>query len=131
MTTKSLLNRAARLQTWLIAIVVIGAAVLYFYVDPSATRLMPKCPVLMLTGLECPSCGAQRAFHAALHLRFGEALGYNPFMLLSVPYFLLAVYVFWLKGPGGEGIRRRLFSEAAVYVYVALWTAWWVIRNVI
>lgn len=118
-------------MTAICLVALLTAAASYFYIDPSLSAWAPKCPVKLLTGWECPSCGFQRALHAALHLRFSQALAYNPFMMISVPYFLLAVYAWWLNGPGWRWIRDRLFSPAALYVYIAVWAAWGVIRNLI
>lgn len=101
----------------------------YYLIDPSGYDWMPKCPMLMMTGFECPACGVQRALHAALHLRFAEALGYNLFFVISIPYLLLAIYACNLKGPGSGWLRTFLFSRTAVLCYVALWFAWWIIRN--
>ncbi|MCM1164151.1 MAG: DUF2752 domain-containing protein [Muribaculaceae bacterium] len=125
-------NGTLRLSVMLLGIIalfMLGA--LYFAVDPSATKWLPRCPVLMLTGWECPSCGAQRAIHAALHLQFRQALTFNPFMLVSVPYFLLAAYAWWLRGPGWKKLRHTLYSPIGVYIYVALWCAWGIVRNIL
>ena len=65
----------------------------------------------MLTGWDCPACGGQRALHSLLHGRVGEALHFNPFLVVSVPYFLA---VAWTSLDGGrlvfliiEAIFRR------------------------
>lgn len=103
--------------------------VAYYLIDPVGYEWMPKCPLLLLTGYECPACGVQRAFHATLHLRFAEALAYNLFLVISLPYLILAFYAFSLKGPGSGGLRYTLFSRAGVLCYLVLWFAWWIIRN--
>ena len=66
----------------------LGLAVLYFALDP-ARYPFPRCPFLMLTGLYCPGCGSQRAFHALLHGQVGRAAGLNLLAVLCGP--LLAV----------------------------------------
>lgn len=108
------------------ALVVMG---IYYLIDPVGYEWMPKCPLLLLSGYECPACGVQRAFHAALHLRFAEALAYNLFLVISLPYLILAFYAFSLKGPGSGWLRYTLFSHAGVLCYLVLWFAWWIIRN--
>ncbi len=57
-------------------------ATVYFVLDP-ARYPFPRCPFHWLTGLYCPGCGSQRAFHALLHGRVGQAAGLN---LLAVAY---------------------------------------------
>ena len=62
----------------------LGAALaaVYFALDP-ARYPFPRCPFHLLTGLYCPGCGSQRALHALLHGRVGQAAGLN---LLAVAY---------------------------------------------
>lgn len=70
-------------------IVFIAAMVFYFFVNSEDSAFVPKCVFKHLLGYDCPSCGAQRAFHSVLHGDFMKALSYNPFLLISVPYFLI------------------------------------------
>ena len=51
---------------------------------------MPLCTFHVLTGLECPGCGATRATHELLHGRLLAALHYNALWVLSLP---LAAYL--------------------------------------
>ncbi|MFD1467703.1 DUF2752 domain-containing protein [Hymenobacter caeli] len=60
----------------------LGLAAVYFAFDP-ARHPFPRCPWQWLTGLYCPGCGSQRAFHALLHGHVGRAAGLN---LLAVAY---------------------------------------------
>ena len=64
-----------------------GAAVLYRF-PPLAVGWYPRCPLLVLTGLYCPGCGALRAGHALLHGHLGDALGYNPLLVVALPVLL-------------------------------------------
>lgn len=66
----------------------LGLAAVYFMLDP-ARYPFPRCPFLTLTGLYCPGCGSQRALHALLHGRVGQAAGLNLLAVLCLP--LLAV----------------------------------------
>lgn len=49
-------------------------------------------PFHALTGWDCPACGGQRALHSLLHGRFGEALRFNPFLVVAVPYLLAVAW---------------------------------------
>ena len=53
--------------------------------DPSKFSFFPRCPFLLLTGLQCPGCGTQRALHQLLHLHIGEAFRYNAMMVRCWP----------------------------------------------
>ena len=61
---------------------IILCVLLYFFFDPNQQVWMPKCPLRLLTGWNCPACGLQRAAHALLHGRFVEALTYNYFIVI-------------------------------------------------
>ncbi|MDE6402216.1 MAG: DUF2752 domain-containing protein [Muribaculaceae bacterium] len=115
--------------------VIIGGGILlcvvYYFVEPTASVWLPKCPVYMFTGWECPSCGAQRAFHSVLHLRWREAVMFNPFLLISLPYFLIAIYTFIIKGAGAGWLRALFFGRRGVSVYLFLWCLWGVVRNLL
>ena len=73
---------------------ILGGIVLY-YINPTQYWFMPKCPFKLITGLNCPGCGIQRAIHALLHGRFTEAIKYNYFLIYSLPYATLFV-VEWM-----------------------------------
>ena len=86
-----------------------GAAVLYRF-PPLAVGWYPRCPLLVLTGLYCPGCGALRAGHALLHGHLGEALGYNPLLVLALP---ILAYV--LAGHATDALAgRRLLPRPAL-----------------
>lgn len=113
---------------WVAVLVVAG--VVYFLVDPSETRWMPQCPVHMLTGLQCPGCGAQRLIHALLHGDIGAAWHANAFLLLSIPGI---AFLGWLE----MGRRRhaalyaRVYSTPVIVAIGILLVAWGVGRNLI
>lgn len=87
---------------WLILLVGgLGLVVLYFTLDP-ALYPFPRCPFLLLSGLYCPGCGSQRAFHALLHGEVGRAAGLNLLAVLSLP--LLAIGAV-------DGVRGRLAGQ--------------------
>ena len=68
----------------LISIILLG--IILFFIDPEYSAFIPKCPFRWFTGLDCPACGSQRAIHQLLHLNIKGAFGYNPFLILSLPY---------------------------------------------
>lgn len=109
--------------------VIVAAMVLYFFVNPEYSEFVPKCMLKQLTGYDCPSCGAQRAFHAVLHGNFAKAISYNPFFVISVPYFLLVLYATFFGNSIATKVRSVTFHKYAVYTYIVLFFAWWIIRN--
>ena len=113
-----------------IVLVAVAAVVLYVF-DPSEYVLMPKCPFKMLTGLDCPGCGFQRAMHALLHGHVAEAIRFNVFLVVAVPYLLaLLVANFLCTEHRKAKLLAVLESRTAIWTYVVLYVAWMVIRNV-
>lgn len=109
---------------------VLGMATLLFFFNPEETIWLPKCAFFMLTGYQCPSCGGQRAVYSLLHGHINEALGYNPFLVISIPY-AFAIVLAWLVPEGKlRRLNRFCFHPATVYVYLIVMVGWWVIRNI-
>lgn len=102
-------------------------------VDPNDAPWLPKCYFKLLTGLDCPGCGATRALHAALHGHFAEALKYNFFLIAGLGYAILAAVAIWtpLMNNRGEGLRHIILGRTAAWIYIILFFGWWIIRNII
>ena len=91
-------------------------------VDPhNPDSVLPVCPFRLLTGWNCPACGALRMTHDVLHGDLAAAINDNVFLLVGIP-----VVAGWLL------LRRRgkslLTMPAAATVVVAM-LAWTVVRN--
>lgn len=110
-------------------VLILGAVLLYRAVDPSCSVWLPQCPFRMLTGWECPACGGQRALHSLLHARVGEALRYNPFLVVSVPYFLAVAWTAVGRSPLAVRMRPVVQHRAMALSYCLLFLLWWVVRN--
>lgn len=112
-------------------VLLLGIIILYYFANPLTEKFPFQCPWRVLTGTQCPACGFQRAMHALLHGEFCKALGYNYFFVFSVPYAFAAVVVTCYN-------RHHVFDRLKAFVchpivlrlYVLLFLAWWVIRNV-
>lgn len=59
------------------------------------------CSFRALTGLECPGCGGQRSIYFLLHGDIMQALRYNAFFVIVLPFlayfYLMFVLVYVLK----------------------------------
>ena len=119
--------RSRRSLMAIAAIVIVVAAVALYMIDPATCRWAPKCIFHTLTGWQCPGCGISRAAHAALHGHLAEAIRYNWFFLVSIPYLLaVAAVTVWPQLPA----RRYIIHRYVAYTYVVLFMAWWVVRNI-
>lgn len=124
--------RRRRLYAGLIvaaAVCVVLAAVWIYRVDPEGSVYSPKCVFYMLTGLKCPGCGSQRAIHALLHLRIGEAFRYNALLVLSIPFLLLLCFS-WATRRRFPVMHARLNGQAVIWTVLAVIITWWIIRNI-
>lgn len=108
----------------------LAIAVLWF-VNPEHAWWAPKCPVHYLTGLQCPGCGVSRAIHALLHGHAAEALAYNLFFIISIPYLLSVCAVMYIPALHRRE-RLRLFVTGSVpaWTYLILFCVWFVVRNI-
>lgn len=109
---------------------VVGALITLYLVNPTEQPFMPHCPFKLLTGLDCPGCGFQRAMHALLHGHVREAIGYNLFLPLALPYLLtLVTERALLRGNIQRRWQDALESKPVVLTYVVAYAAWFVTRN--
>ena len=117
-------------KTLVIIFFIAFGAMLYFF-NPENTIWLPKCPFYILTGLQCPSCGGQRAIYQLLHGHALEALEFNPFLVLSIPYAVLLMLVTWFI-PKNRCVKLRkvCYHRITILVYCILMIVWWVVRNI-
>lgn len=95
--------------------------------DPEIGKYFPKCLLNTLTGLQCPSCGVQRAAHSLMHGDIYGALSQNWFLLFSLGYlFSLAITRYF---PFQSPLRQFLWGKRGCFLYIALYFAWFIIRN--
>lgn len=110
-------------------ILLLGAVLLYHAVDPSCCVWLPRCPFHELTGWLCPACGGQRALHGLLHGRVAEAVGYNLFLVVAVPYFLAVVWTSLDDGRLARRMRPVVQHRTLALIYCLLFVFWWIVRN--
>lgn len=107
------------------------AASVYYYFNNPATTLYPPCPFLYLTGFYCPGCGTSRAFHQLLHGNIAGALGYNPLMVISIPFIIyLFISYFEIKINGRYIAPRIIFSSTFYGIIFTVIFGYWVLRNI-
>jgi hypothetical protein len=119
---------------WLVLflLLMVGGIVVYTLFDPNKSVWMPKCPFRLLTGWNCPACGLQRALHALLHGKFAEALSYNYFFVVSIPYVIALFVAEALKRiPRGDNFIRAVEHPVLARMYIILFIAWGIIRNLL
>ena len=89
-----------------------------------------------LTGWQCPSCGGQRALHAFLHGQIAEAVSYNLFFIIAIPFLLVTAYAtLMINKPNPSRLTVSLYnfatSKYTLMSYIAVYLVWWVVRNLL
>lgn len=92
--------------------------------NPVTESNPPACPFKIMTGLDCPGCGATRATNALLHGNLGAALDHNLLLVLLLPVIVLA-YGLWLLRSFGVAVpelpRLRRWAPALIVLTLAFW----------
>jgi Protein of unknown function (DUF2752) len=92
-------------------------------VDPHRpVSVFPICPFRLLTGWNCPGCGALRMTHDVLHGDLAAAINDNVFLLVGIP--VLAGWILLRRRRG----KLPLTIPAAVTAVIAM-LAWTLVRN--
>lgn len=124
-------NKVKRGMVTLLLLLLPAVLFLFYSCDPATDPFFPLCPFRAATGLECPGCGSQRAIHSLLHLQPGDALGYNPLMVLALPYILLGVWLEWLGGGHRyPRLQRFFFGRWSALVVLLFVLSYWIGRNI-
>lgn len=124
-----MLHQSMKLLRIVIPAAALLLAGLYFVFDPGSSAWSLKCPFRMLTGLDCPACGNQRALHALLHGEWLAAWSFNPFALLSLPYIAAVIYASLADNSFARRLRPMVQHRRVVCAYLILVVLWWIVRN--
>jgi len=120
------------LTRWILALVfVLLLGFVYKSFDPSTSLLFPPCPFRVVTGLDCPGCGSQRAAHDLLNGDVVAAFEHNQLLVTALPYLLIGFLFEFIPVPNQKMLiwRKRLFGVKAIYLITLLVLAFWIIRN--
>jgi hypothetical protein len=107
------------------------AAVIAFVAVLAILAVGWRCPVLLVAGVPCPTCGMTRAVRLALHGDLAGATRLHPLMWIAVPVVMLflGVEIVGYARTGAWGSSRRMrFSNALMIGTAALLFALWIAR---
>ena len=129
-------RKIRKIWMWIIPAAIVAAGVFYYCVNPLESDIAPKCPMKLLTGWQCPSCGGQRALHSFLHGRIAEAVSYNLFFIIAIPFLLVTAYAtLMINKPSPSRLTVSLYnfatSKYTLMSYIAVYLVWWVVRNLL
>lgn len=100
---------------WLYILLVAGALLFLYLIDPKSSRCYPVCPTYRLLHVYCPVCGSTRALHALLHGDIGTSLRHN---LLFLPG-LVGAFFLWRK-PQARWHRPLLWTAIVMMLLFGL-----------
>ena len=113
----------------ILLLVIIGVAVLFYFLDPIKYTIFPQCLFHSLTGGYCPGCGSQRALHSLLHLDFASVAGYN-FLFLPAALFILYHYTHPLLNKAFSWKLPNLFyMKQTPWIVLTIVILFWIARN--
>ena len=92
-------------------------------------QLLPSLHVYEKTGLQCPGCGSQRAFHSLLRGDFSAAWHYNALFVLELPLLVLLVAAWYLRSRIPV-LHRVLNSRSVILTILAIIILWTIFRNI-
>lgn len=125
-------ERSRKRQLTALVLLAAGAAVVYTFVNPVTAPLVPKCLIKLVFGISCAGCGTQRALHCLLHGHFMEALHYNYFMVVSIPFVMLAIVgELFPRNAFTERIGRFVHNRHVIITFVVAVILWSIVRNII
>lgn len=126
-----MMRRIDRIMPYAFPVLVIALVAFYYFVNPCVSSFHIKCIWKDMTGTQCPACGMQRALYALSHGHVLQALRYNYFFIVSVPYAFLAVLVSWYNHNGiFERLKVYVFHRNTLRAYVFVYFFWWIARNI-
>lgn len=88
------------------------------------------CPLLALTGLDCPFCGGTRSTFAIARGDVVEALDYNALWVLAVPFVVWMVAARISARVGGPALPAPTLSPRVLRWAAVVIVAFAVVRNV-
>lgn len=112
------------------AIIAVGVVLSLYYLIGPSSGLYPRCPFRMLTGLDCPGCGSQRALHALLHGDIASAWRCNALLVAGLPVVALLVSARALRH-SHPALERTLNSQGIILILLIVIVLWTIIRNII
>lgn len=122
------MSRTSKYISYTIAGILI--IILYFLMNPNVSTF-PKCPLYSATGLYCPGCGSQRAFHHLLHFNLNGVVRNNILFLALVLVLLYELTRTIINRFYDKKKRSIFYQKKALLIMLLLVIVYWVLRNIL
>ena len=110
-------------------IIVTVLCTLYYFFDPNSF-FFPKCPLYSNTGIYCPGCGSQRAFHDILHMDFIDAISNNILFIIAILITLFYIVTIIINNFFNRNIKSFLYRKKALLIILVIIIIFWILRNI-
>jgi hypothetical protein len=120
-------HRPAWLAPAVVGATALGACVTIAMMNPVEDGDPQVCPFKILTGLDCPGCGATRATNALLRGHPGVAADQNLLFVMLLPVASVA-YALWVLRSTGVAAPDAPSTRRWVPVLIGLVAAFWALR---
>lgn len=117
-------------QYYLIILVAVILGLVYYFLSPSESEIFPTCIFKNVTGLDCPGCGGQRAFHELLHFNFANAFRHNPLLVAAIPMIIIGTLYY--NSPFKKlfpKINRFIFGQWGILASILTILVFFIVRN--
>ena len=116
----------------IIGFFILGAGIYYFYQhDPAQSEtVFILCVTKNISGIDCPGCGSQRAFHELLHGNFIKAAKLNLTIYFFTPLLLFLLLKTALK-PFRIDLPDLLITTKRLMLILFFLLLFTVLRNLI
>ncbi|MEO6910651.1 MAG: DUF2752 domain-containing protein [Edaphobacter sp.] len=131
MTTCQSSRAASILRAAAPLVIAAFAIAILLHFPPAQYSFYPQCPVYRYLHIQCPGCGATRAFAALLHGNVVEAFRLNALTTLLVPpaaIYAIFCYRRFLRGETFSSLRPPF---SAIYGTLLVAVVFAIVRNLV
>lgn len=105
-----------RNRLYLITGIVCFFAILWLLIDYFSLAEITVCPVKLVSGYPCPSCGTTRSIQALMHGHIGEAFMINPFGIISVAIIIGVLILLMLDLTTKKDYYYKTYRKIELYL---------------
>lgn len=121
------LNRILKIAGVILSIIFLFV---FWYFDPAQTRILPGCAFHSMTGLYCPTCGAQRSLHQLLHLDIINSLKYNILLFPGLLFLAYLALVPFAEKKLGIRLPKIVLTSKTILILLGIFIFYGIIRNI-
>ncbi|MGB7528561.1 DUF2752 domain-containing protein [Sphingobacterium cellulitidis] len=106
----------SRNRLYITTVIVCFVGIIWLFLDYYAGTQLTLCPVKLITGYPCPSCGTTRSISALLHGHLWEAILINPLGLISLAIILVFVVLVLIDLVGKKSYYYEIYHRTERYL---------------